>query len=387
MLLNYKDVCQVVLSSFIKEHFPYLEPINPDNIESGTPIKTFMKPLNIINPDRYPITFEHAGEVVNSDHSQYNNPNEHCIYNIVKYNNTNEYTWCIPLRNVFCLRRNNSNNKVDFLHIYSQCSTFNPLEMKIMKPVIISTDCILFPCGWPDGFQHGTQDILPRICACIDWLNQNPDVSLLLPFNTTLMWWFDKYLNSKIKNHIIFSQHNWIIPANESVNIYTDYFSPKHRCEMLFYSLYRNINFIQMNTKDEYIIIFDRSKCSSRSVNNEKLIDLINSVSTKYPIKVVNPDEYTQSQMVSLMKNCVGVVAPHGGANYNVLFMRRTKHTMDKTRFFIELVANTSLHHTYHIALGSYIKYKAVVCQGDHYTKELIFDDEYIKSALSLFLN
>ena len=370
---------QIVNTNLIRSRYPFIVSENNDEF-SGTVIKIFSKQLDIINPNKYEIIYEHSGIQVSNNHNQYENENEIVKHHIIKLNNE----WCIPLNYVFCLKND------EMLHTYSKCLSSDCInQTECMENAMnIYTDCIVFCCPWSDGFQHCTQDLIPRIIACKDWLKQNIGVSLLLPYNPHLFWWLNMYIND-IKNNIIFTHASYVKAYDTNINIYTDMITPLHRCEMVPYSLYLNMNIINKNVVDKYIIVFDRSKCSTRVIDNTKLLKIIQPYATKYNLEllILNPDNIDKNKLVDYMKECRGVIAPHGGANYNVLFMRRTENIIDKHRFFIELVANKYLHHTYHIALGSKINYKAILCNGSHYEYTLDFDEIDVINALNLFFN
>lgn len=363
---------QIVNTNLIRERCPYI--VHESSELNGTQIKKFSKPLDIINPTKYDISYEHSCIEVDVNHNAYTNEDELVKHSIIKLDSD----WCIPLNNVFCFNLKNS----EIIHTYSKCLQVTNINLD--KCENISMDCIVFCCPWSDGFQHCTQDLIPRIVACKDWLQQNKNVSLVLPYNPHLFWWLDTFF--KITNNLIFTHSPYIKASNNSVNIYTDIINPLHRCEMVPYSLYLNMNLIFKNTIDKHIIIFDRSKCDTRVINNTKLLEIVKPYANKNNLELllIDPSNYDKNTMIKIMNECRGVIAPHGGANYNVLFMRRTEHITDKYRFFIELVANKYLHHTYHIALGSKINYKAILCKGCHYEYNLEFDDIDVIQTLDL---
>lgn len=361
--------CDIVWKANIRERAPY---ISTDCDIMKTPIKKFSKGLNLINPNAYSITYEHSSYDVPVDHNLYTieEENTDTTINIVKLNKD----WIVPLNEVYCI--NIKNQKL--LHTYMKCHPVT--DFTINNIDIFNFDCIAFCCPWSDGFQHSIQDLIPRIIGVSEWLIQNESVKIILPFNLDIFWWINKYFKKIIPNDLVFTQKQWI-STSENNSIYTVIINPLHRCEMVPYSLYCNMNIIEKNTQDKHLVVFDRSKCGTRVIDNDRLIGIIKEFTT-LPILLIDPGDYDRNQLIKIMNECKGVIAPHGGANYNVLFMRRTENMTDKHRFFIELVAAKHLHHTYHIALGAKINYKAVLCDGGHYEHNLTFNDEDIRNAL-----
>jgi capsular polysaccharide biosynthesis protein len=103
-------------------------------------------------------------------------------------------------------------------------------------------------------------------------------------------------------------------------------------------------------------------------------------------LKIINPFEISREYLEVLMVNAKGVIAPHGGANYNVLFMKREdRKKCDPNRFFIEFIAKIGGHHTYHIACAARVSYLAIPCEGNHYKKDLIVDPIMLEKSLEKF--
>jgi len=379
---------EVVKTFYLKDRFPF---VTDDKNESGLLKAKNSSPsldLVLVNLNKYEITYEHCGYDVPESHKRYCDENENVTINIIKLN----HEWVIPLTYTYCFKK----DKSEYIHTYSDCSMLSEDYYNVCindnTCEWINNDAIVFCCQWSDGFQHSIQDLFPRICAVQRWLSENSNVDIIIPFNLDLLWFIKKYL--KIKNKIIITEKFWVGINNlkNGFNLYTDVFNPLHKCEMTPFPLYRNMSIIaKEQTEDKYIVVFDRSGCDARVIDNEKLINIIqkyllmNNINN-LEIKLINPSKITREELILILKNTRGVIAPHGGANYNVLMMRRTNFVYDKKRFFIELVCNRHLHHTYHIALGSYIRYKGVLCKGGHYEKYMDFDEEDIMSALKCFL-
>lgn len=380
---------EIVWNGYIRNRYPYIITQTSKYI-----IPSLSKCIPQIEIDQ-DISTEHCGIIFDNNHNRYSN--QELIGNmsvkILKFKGKNNFAM---LNNVYCINiDDDDDSKLNFIHTYMRCHSDysnNSIKIFLNQDVDeIDGDFICVNCPWSDGFQHSIQDMLPRILAVTEWLHTHTDVSIVLPYNSDLMWFINNIFKEKIKNRIIFTQKHIVKCKSDDCNFYNIFLDPLHRCESVPYSLYLNMELVTNITEDKYLIIFDRSNCEFRTIDNNLLINIVDmylkQINSKLEIKLIDPSIYDKKYIINLMKDCQGVIAPHGGANYNVLFMRRTHYSIDKKRFFIELITNKYMHHTYHIALGANIRYKPIICQGDHYTKEMTFSESDILNALKFFLN
>lgn len=355
-------------------------PFVSENSKQSQSIAKFTRELPVVNPMRR--TFEHCGHpftathLSESYHPSLCNSNQHVSINIIQFNNPND--WYINIYNGLCVRECITSSTKQYMHTSLACHPIHDVEH---EKQILNIDCVVIAAPWSDGFQHCTQDLLPRIVAIQDWLIENPNITLVCFKNHDLMWWLTTYF-PQIKNNILFTTKPMITSTGK---LYTVVQNPLHRCEMVPYGLYLNMNLTYTTGQDKHIVIFDRSRLQTRAIDSYKLANLIAEkvISHGYDIKIIDPSEISRSSLIKIMQNTKGVIAPHGGANYNVLFMRRTKKYQDLHRFFIEFITEFNSHHTYHIALGSNINYKAIICaNSDHYKKEMVVDDQLVLNVL-----
>ena len=268
----------------------------------------------------------------------------------------------------------------------------------INKLTILDTDCIVFGHHWGDGFQHGTQDIFPKLFTSKFWLSENPHISIVIPKNLDILWWMKREgMFSSLKNNIIMIDTGHVTSTKK---LYGSTITPGQVCEftpwsMISYSACKTTKIPPIN---KYLIYLCREGTSMRVPTNKSditkcLLEYCEKEGLEY--LCINPSDMSREQLEVKMINARGVVAPHGGANYNVLFMKRSKYDrdgnekgkkdVDPKRFFIECVVKNGCHHTYHIALAARVGYLAIPCEGNHYEKDMFVNIDMLKASLENF--
>lgn len=279
---------------------------------------------------------------------------------------------------------------VEFLS-HTLCNFEHPDTRKIPLVRKVDTDCIVFGHHWSDGFQHGTQDIFPYIASCADWLIEHPEVTIVMPKNPDVVWWLNREgLFGKLQNNIIMMDYGYVTSTKK---LYGITITPGQLCEFTPWGMFRYspAKLHGELPKDKYLIYFCREGTLARApVNKSEIIEVLEEycLDKKLELKVVNPSVVGREGIERMCINAKGVVAPHGGANYNVLFMKRNskeQKNIDKGRFFIEFVAKEGCHHTYHIALAARVNYLAIPCNGGHYTKNMHVNIEALRKSLGEF--
>lgn len=377
------DEFEIIKTYYLKERSPYL--LSSNNENNKTTIKNFSKELPLSNKNKLKITYEHYGHCfpethINDVFSRVDTTSN-VLINIIKFNSNNN--WYIETINSDCVKLDKTTNTITRLRKTDGCHINKTIIDDNSQLQEYDFDCIVFGESWCDGFQHAFQNVIPYMNAIKDWLIENPHIKIVCYNNPEYLWWNKKYLN--INNDFIFTTKNYI---SSTKNLYTVIQNPKNICEMVPYVLYSNLNIINQNCEDRFLVVFDRRMCDARIIDYSILFEILKHylLYHRLELKIIDPSVYSREYLIKIMNNCRGVIAPHGGANYNVIFMRRTLNSVDKKRFFIEFVVNKGLHHTYHIALGAKINYQAILCEGEHLEKNMKFDKDEFIETLNKFL-
>lgn len=256
-----------------------------------------------------------------------------------------------------------------------ECGLADKLELDI--------DCLVIGHHWADGFQHGTQDIFPKLVACKQFLDSHPNLHVILPLNEDVIWWM-KQTQFRLQNPITMTNKYYVSTTGK---LYTTTIYPGQKCEFVPWPLITNM-YQPKSGENKYLVYLTRQGCDARVPNNYPDIErvMMDFASLKgVEFVCVDPGTMSRNKLIDIMVNSLGVVAPHGGANYNVLFMRRSD-IMDRKRFFIELIVEHGTHHTYHIALAARVNYSAIVVDGaNHYTKDMNVDVGALQKTLCVF--
>lgn len=403
IVLEYRDndEYEIVNTQFIRDRAPFL--LHSEEIENHkkTSIKNFSKCLPFVNPELIDtLTFEHCGYPVDKNHNQYVNENEETTINVVLlknfHNNSMKQQWWCTIKQADCVlfKENEDQIFTSLLRTSIACYPEPNIQQELLtvdinddcKHLELHEDCVVISNPWPDGFQHSLQDIVPRIVAIKDWLSKNRNVVIVCYPNLDILWWLNTYF-PEIKNNILLTKSDWVTSTKK---LYTVVQNPSHRCEMVPFGLYTNMNIIAPKTcGNKYLVIFDRFGCDFRNINSQEIINVLNETNflekNGLELLIINPTDYDRGKLIKILHNTMGVIAAHGGANYNVLFMRRELYRIDKQRFFIEFVTQECMHHLYHIALGARLKYYPIICEGsNHYKKEMAFKKDDLRRSLEL---
>lgn len=230
-------------------------------------------------------------------------------------------------------------------------------------------NCILFLNNSSGSWQHFIQDSLHLIIFCIPFLNNNPNISLVLenPRNDfkSLEFILKNILN--IQNNIIYLEHS------KKINIkITNFFECLNEPNILYAvtpQQRRNVHTLLMkymkencNSDKKYLTYFTRKNCKIRKVLNEKeIIIFLKKIAKALNLNfiIVDTNEIEFKKIFDIMYNSKIVIAPHGGSNYNLYFCKCET-------LFIEFVLVNNTHSISSVVQSIGLDYFVIPCDNNN---------------------
>lgn len=234
-----------------------------------------------------------------------------------------------------------------------------------------------------DTWQHTMQDVLPMIYFGRDLLRKNPDISVLLyelksQGEKEIVDFLFKALG--IKNEKVFIPYlvERKLKAKNLYIMHTDTITPCFWWPNFFYQgINRFLEDRQNNARNNVILI--RRFNSRRVVNHDRLL----LIARKYcDINNLNLIDFCAEMYpnfhdrVKIFQNAHTVIAPHGGANYHLLF------SSENTKFIEFCGAPTSMFTIYNIASALNLNYYILPYLGDNSTSSVLVDVKKLEKAL-----
>ena len=261
---------------------------------------------------------------------------------------------------------------VDFDNkVYTDSYCFKDMELPVINNVLNINDSDsdnvgVFVVGAGAGslFQHFLQDVLPLIMGAYQFLKQNPNIPIICSNCPFAVHCINNLLGLTNQVRPI---NNWIT----SKKMFVPWITPFYRGEYLPFPLLEKAS-IQMSiiNKPKYLILISRRNCVSRHVSNEiNVFKMVFKESKKRGLEpfLYIPSKYTEETR-QIFSQAGGIIAPHGGGNYNILF---TPHRQKKV-FFIEVLTKNDLHTCWGTALAAGMDYYPLIGEGHHSKRDLL---------------
>lgn len=239
-------------------------------------------------------------------------------------------------------------------------------------------------------WQHFVQDNLPILFFSRDFLINNPDVVILTYLENDSRWeqwnknrtqssvreyFFDKL---GIKNQVVefpwryyLDKVEYSAKCNELYNFESNVQLPVFWWNNFFY---REIS--EFLWKDEEpslknnVIYVRRNETISRRFSNEgEVVNCLSEYSKNNNLNFVifEAKDHTLDEISSIFRDAHTVIAPHGGANYNIIFC-------PKGIKFVEYVFTDCMYSLYNIASSLELDYYMVPNKGTNATESIDVD-------------
>ena len=237
-------------------------------------------------------------------------------------------------------------------------------------------------------FQHFVQDFLPILCQVKPFLNQNPEMPIII-----------NRPNSKFMNHDLFfnilkiyNPLSYIQDSNISIKkLYMLDFQPINAIYSLPKELYANTftqiaNYKDANITDRKNLVFFVRDEQTRNISN---IDFVRNELIKFaklknlnPI-FINPSNLTIKELIDALSNAKYIFGVHGGAMYNCIFA-------SKEAVIIELITAKATDSLLGMMQGfglNYFPYALNFGKGDKQFEISKYDINSILNSLDAFEN
>lgn len=230
-------------------------------------------------------------------------------------------------------------------------------------------------------WQHFIQDSLPMLWFARELLQAKPQIKVLMTYDKKehidFVW--DKF---ELKNEILYMpdvipdfNH---FPAKNTYIFESNFEVPLHWWNNFFF---KEINFL-FNKNIPYEqknIIYCKRNINRKIFNEQELIEMLQKKSTELNKNfiVFEAEKVDFLTNVDIFRNAYAIVAPHGGANYNIIFSH------PGTKFF-EFTFTDCMYTLYNIASGIGLDYYMIPYPGNNNTPGIIVKKEHIDKLYEL---
>ncbi len=223
------------------------------------------------------------------------------------------------------------NTSVKIKNLYKGVVGFDFIKDEVTAENVFDEDIFLLIYNGGYCWQHFVQDTIPFIALFYDFLKGNPNITMVL--SPPSFDYFKIFINSLcLSNKIILVSENTILKTTGKI-----YFSNIHTTRELYLSeypmsLYKNSmplitssisSFFSFKNDQTKLIYISRKDDSMRQIGNEEdLCKVIKDFAQERKLEYtyLNSKETSISDKILLFNQAKIVIAPHGGANFNVIF-------------------------------------------------------------------
>lgn len=220
-------------------------------------------------------------------------------------------------------------------------------------------------------WQHFMQDNLPILCFLREFLNDNPEITVLIknPHINGIEYLLNLF---NIKNKIIITEKNNFTCKK----LYKIHFNPNatvYWWPPIFFNNCNNVFNIK-NIIQNKLIYITRNNVKTRKITNEsEVVDFLKHKALLLNLEFVyfNPEKFSMEQKHILFNEAKIVICPHGGASLHMYFCK------PKT-LFIEICFIKTMHAHINIALSIELNYWILPVDSDHQSISTNVDTIYI---------
>lgn len=240
----------------------------------------------------------------------------------------------------------------------------NPQDIELLPVTFI----------WSHSWQHFMQDNLPILCYILPFLKKNPQITLLFRNTNFDLNYILSLLN--IPNKTLFSNNTNFTCKK----LYHIHFSPNATVYWWPPILFQNCNNIISNPESiqNKLIYITRNNVRTRRISNEnEVVSFLKQKANELNLEFIyfQHNNFTTQQRRTLFNEAKFVLAPHGGANYHILFCK------PKT-LFIEICFIDLMHCLANIALSIGLNYWILPVRGNQNSPSCQVNIENLKNIL-----
>lgn len=238
-------------------------------------------------------------------------------------------------------------------------------------------------------WQHFVQDALPIIIFARDFLEKNPDVTILLYEGVNKKFISDFFLNKLnlknpvyyIPNYTPFRYREIIGKANKLYLVDCNNHMPCYWWNNFFY---KDINdFLlkdEISTKKN-LIYLNRNKTSTCRffINEDETVEYLKKYAEDNNLNFIDyiDTNFSIEDTFKIFKDAHAVIGCHGGANYNIIFC-------PKGTKFIEYVFTDCMYTLYNIASSIELDYFIVPNRGTNMTEGALVNINKLQRLLEI---
>jgi len=229
-------------------------------------------------------------------------------------------------------------------------------------------------------WQHIIQDILPIIVFNHNILKNDPEINVLVYEYRQNQKIYDFIFNRlSLKNKLISVPYlsKSIINVEEFYNLECNIDIPTQWWPLFFYEeinakLNENIDFKNKN------VIYNKRNFSRKFLNENEVINCLREYANNENLQFIlfESEKYSLPETQEIFRNAHTIIAPHGGANYNIIFSN------SKTKF-VEYVFTDTMYTLCNLAGGIGLNYYLVPNSGNNHTHGINVNIDKLKNILS----
>lgn len=236
-------------------------------------------------------------------------------------------------------------------------------------------------------WQHFVQDALPIITFAREFLEQNPDVVILLYEGVNKKFISDFFLNKLnlknpvyyVPNYTPFRYTEILARANKLYLLDCNNHMPCYWWNNFFYQEANEFILRDQKFENKNLIYLNRNKTSTCRffINEDETVKFLKKYADENNLNFVDyvDTNYTIEETFDIFKNAHTVVGCHGGANYNIIFC-------PKGTKFIEYVFTDCMYTLYNIASSIELDYFIVPNRGTNMSEGALVDINKLQRLL-----
>ena len=264
-------------------------------------------------------------------------------------------------RSIYLLPNFRRRNGLNFNVFYIQ-RKFNGLNSQEVSRV---RALLCLDLGGAESFQHFISDVLPLLLPFRNFLQRNTDIIIGLPESSRgdvhrlLLDWVG------IQNEIVFLGSNPYF-VNELFTITAD---PKNYVYAVPSSLiYELASQLRLNKSPQNkIALLYRNQRTRNIANFDEIKSWLKIFCRNigYELLIIDTNKLDITVVRNLLSECKILLSPHGGACYNVLFLR-------KDSLFVEFIPTKNTNTVEYFARSSGINYLPIPIDFDFYDRSFV---------------
>jgi len=265
-------------------------------------------------------------------------------------------------------------------HLNFNCFKIRKQGRVHQRELIVHDELLCMDMGGADSFQHFIGDCLPLLIPFVSEISRNRTLKIGLPSNirslnvhSSLLRLVgienDIVLLDKANSHVVKSL--FAITAAPSSRVYAIPCSFIHEMSGLVR--------LQSESRKK-IILFKRNEKTRNIRNFSQLVANIESLAIKLGLvfEIIDTNMMSLMEIRDALSTAYLTIAPHGGANYNLIFMPANS-------FFLEFIPTSNTNTIDHLARSSGLNYVPIPINFDFYEYDFEIPTKVIE-GLNVFI-